>query len=515
MIAVDGVEQTGLVETLNGVGLSNNDDDELIEQSIDPSLMCLLAEGQNSAVEFDFGDSYNLASILLWNYNDKFNLEHGIKSADISIWNEQDGWKKIYDDHQFDQAEGTDDYDEPVLITLNTTTQAQKVRLDNLVSFSGTEKVGLSAIQFFEELGPAAVKPAPAHGETIGAGNSVALKWTAGLGAQVHHVYAGTDEGNLELLGKTSSSSAVLENLQPDTAYYWRIDETASDGAITAGQLWKFTVAEAKMLGWWKFDELEGDAVVDSSGNELNSKVCGQPVLTDGKYGSSLKLDGTDDYAEAQISSLNTNTITITAWIRREGTQQVWSGIAVWNDRENSRWYGICLGDNNDLRYCWQDMPQTWDWNSGFVVPDDQWVFVALTVEPKQAALYMYDGSMHSAVNNLDHPKEVFNEVVNMGLTFSYSLQKDMLFKGSIDDVRIYDFSMSKSQIEQLVRDPSGQLPRTIGKLSLKETAEPEPKIPQEPAETKQAKRSNNLLPVFVIVAVVVVIIVILGLGKK
>ena len=468
--------------------------------------MWLLAEDkQDCAVEFDFGDSFNLASILLWNYNDKAHLEQGIKSADISVWNEQDGWKKIYNDYQFDEAEGTDDYDEPVLIVLNNTTKARKVRLDNLVSLSGTEQVGLSAIRFFEELGPAAVKPAPAAGEVIGAMDSVVLKWTAGLGSEVHQVYVGTEKANLEMLGKTKSSRICLENLQPDTTYYWRIDETASDGGVTTGPLWNFTVEDARILGWWKLDEMKGDAVVDSTGNAVNSKIHGEPILSDGKYGNSLKLDGIDDYVEAGSLNLNSDTITITAWIRRDGPQQLWAGAVMWNDEPNMKWWGICFGNNNNLRYCWDNMG-TWTWNPELIVPDNQWVFVALAVEPTNATIFMYDGSIHSAVHTLDHPRAAFNKVLVLGRIFD---ETKAFFKGSIDDVRIYNYSLSQSQIEHVVKGTIGELPRTIGKLQLKEMPEPELK------EGKQIERGNNLLPVLVIAAVVIVIAVVLGFGKK
>jgi hypothetical protein len=474
--------------------------------------MCLLSEGKNCVVEFDFGDSFGLASILFWNYNDKIHLEHGIKSADISIWNDQDGWKKIYDDYKFDEAEGSDDYDEPALIAFNNTTKAQKVRLDNLVSFSGAEQVGLSAIRFFEELGPAAVKPVPANGEVIGAMNSVDLKWTAGSGAEVHQVYVGTDEASLELLGKVKSSRACLENLQPDTTYYWRIDEAASDGAVTTGSVWNFNVEEAKIVGWWKLDELKDDAVVDSTGNTVNSKIYGEPILSEGKYGNCLQLDGIDDYVEAGTLNPNSNTITISAWVRRDGAQQDEAGIVMWNDEPNMKWWGLCFGEANELRYCWDDIPEAWQWDSELIVPDNQWVFVALTIEPTKATIFKYDSSIHSAVLPLDHPRAAFNKVLNIGRTL---YGKDILFKGSIDDVRVYNYSLDQSQIEQVAKGSIGELPRTIGKLQLKETIKPQLQEGKEPAEEKQVKRSNNLLPVLVIVAVVTVIVVILGLGKK
>jgi len=109
-------------------------------------------------LEFDFGQPQKLSTICIWNYNDTWHTNQGVQKMNISVWTPETGWQKIREDQQIDQAEGGDDYDEPILIKLDATT-VQKVRFDALTNFGDSDYVGLSEVQFFGPAGPTAVSP--------------------------------------------------------------------------------------------------------------------------------------------------------------------------------------------------------------------------------------------------------------------------------------------------------------------------------------------------------------------
>ena len=46
---------------------------------------------------------------------------------------------------------------------------------------------------------------------------------------------------------------------------------------------------------------------------------------------------------------------------------------------------GQPCGNADELRYHWND--GYWDWDSGLVLPDAEWVFVALVLEPTRATM--------------------------------------------------------------------------------------------------------------------------------
>ncbi len=140
------------VNLINGSGLRDVDFDDLNEHRANPSYMWRSAKGDmKDWLEFDFAAPQKLSAICVWNYNDTWHTNQGVRKMSISVWTQETGWQKIRAEQPVDQAEGGDSYDEPTIIKLDATT-VQKVRFDALTNFGDPDYVGLSEVQFF---GPA------------------------------------------------------------------------------------------------------------------------------------------------------------------------------------------------------------------------------------------------------------------------------------------------------------------------------------------------------------------------
>ncbi|MHC4676829.1 MAG: LamG-like jellyroll fold domain-containing protein, partial [Planctomycetota bacterium] len=175
------------------------------------------------------------------------------------------------------------------------------------------------------------------------------------------------------------------------------------------------------------------------------------PIWTMDAYdGNALEFDGVDDYVEIPPLNLNTNTMTISAWIKRDGIQAAtYTGIVTSRDSNSiaglSFGKGVDLDDiNHELAYNWNDDPNGWDWHSGLIIPNNEWVFVALVVEPAKATLYFNDGTLFSATNPISHDIEEFDGATLIGGDMHL---ENRYFKGTIDDVRIYNRALSVGEI--------------------------------------------------------------------
>jgi len=93
-----------------------------------------------------------------------------------------------------------------------------------------------------------ASNPTPADAAT-GVDPSVKLTWLPGDRAVLHNVYFGTVEtlvaqGAADAFkGKQVAPAYDPGILQLGTTYYWRIDEVAVDGMVSAGAVWRFTTS--------------------------------------------------------------------------------------------------------------------------------------------------------------------------------------------------------------------------------------------------------------------------------
>jgi hypothetical protein len=98
-------------------------------------------------------------------------------------------------------------------------------------------------------------KPSPANGSTLDVVRAATLSWAQGDKASQHAVYLGTAR-NAVVNADASDTTGVYRGLQsatsyspPDIAwaggpYYWRVDEHNTDGTITKGTIWSFSVAD-------------------------------------------------------------------------------------------------------------------------------------------------------------------------------------------------------------------------------------------------------------------------------
>lgn len=199
------------------------------------------------------------------------------------------------------------------------------------------------------------------------------------------------------------------------------------------------------LRGWWKLDESSGSVADDTTGRPQDGTLVNSPAWTTGINGGGLSLNGTSQSVSIPNLNQNTNTVTISAWVKRNGSQSQWAGIVF--DRGTAV-SGLNFGTANELRYHWNDSSGSYNFNSGLTVPDNTWTFCAVVVEAAKATIYMQavGGSMQSAVNTLSHPAVAFGSNLYLG----QDNQGGRFFNGSLDQVLIHNRALSATEIGQL-----------------------------------------------------------------
>jgi hypothetical protein len=494
-------------------GLAQRDRDRLLEHDTSASSMMITECSQIAdGIVFTLPNKQPVETILVWNYNRPSYTDQGVAKMDVSVWTETDGWKSIQKGVQLAEGEGTDDYDDPTVLTFKPV-HAEKIRFDNITSIDPTSRqVGLSAVRFYGPRGPAACNPEPKDGRQVSWCELMSLAWMPGRGAIAHDVYMGDSAETLQLLGRVKGTSSVqVSGLSAGKFYAWRIDEVAENGTVEAGTAWSFTT-KGSMVAHWPLDGTTEDIVGHCSG-----VIAGEPTWEDGVRGKALKLNGRGDAVEIEPLNLNTEAITMCAWIKPD--QQIAQNPGIVFCRSDNTVAGInLLGDR--LRYHWSDDSRTSGWDSGLQVPlERNWTFVALTVQPDQGVLFAgyKDSDLLSAINYLSHGPEEFDGTFYLGRDPS----QDRYFTGLIDDVQVFDFALSTEQIQQIRDGQTLDLTGTddialVGAelvpegQSLKDVAA-EAKA-QEPDESET---KSNLPVVLVIVGIVLVIAVASAVRKK
>ena len=295
-----------------------------------------------------------------------------------------------------------------------------------------------------------AIKPQPVDGLTGTQIEDMELSWMPGANAAGHKVYMGTGPDALELLAEVNdSTSAVAPALERGATYYWRVDEVQSDGSIVTGDVWNFS--PGGLVGFWKLDEGSASTAADSSGNNLHGTIAGNPVWIDGPAGYALQFDGDGDYVDlGNDSSLNmTAQITVAAWIKVDTFDCEWQAVITKGD---GSWRLQRYGTRGSIEFAC----------TGAFVPgalvgslfgtvsvnDGRWHHITGTYDGSRICLYV-DGK-------LDISSEAAGsiEVNDYNLFVGANAEKpDRNFKGSIDDVRIYNYALSAEEVQAISAD--------------------------------------------------------------
>jgi len=413
--------------------------------------MWLSEQGRTKGwVEFDLGGVYELGLIFVWNYNERDWTKRGIKRADISVWTVEAGWQKVFDDFEFAEAEGSFDYDEPTMVSFDGV-KAQRVRFDDLISFGDEEYVGLSEVRFYRRRGPEATMPYPANGADICVPLEAKLSWIPGEGVKAHKVYFGRSPDNLRYLDQVEEPNCVdLPKLLEREWYFWRVDVVKSDGTGVKGDLWTFSTG--RMIGWWKFDEINGETVADSSGNDLNGKLVGDArIISDPDRSNVLSLDGNGDYVDCGDDLIFdiTGEITISAWIKVNVFNRNWQAIVTKGD---SAWRLSRKASTDFLAFRCTGIRSSSELGrqngvDGTVdVNDGEWHHVTGVYDGNESYLYM-DGT-------LDNSEQAsgFIETNDFALMIGQNVEQPpgRCWNGLIDDVRIYSYALSEAEVKEV-----------------------------------------------------------------
>ncbi|MGE5297107.1 MAG: LamG-like jellyroll fold domain-containing protein [Solirubrobacterales bacterium] len=459
---------------INRSGLLNRDGDNFDEHGVDPAHMWRSAKGGTSSwLEFDLGEVQSLGGVSIFNYNDSWHTDQGVRKADISIWTQETGWKKIHDDLTIDQAEGTDDYDEPTFIELDGV-KARKIRLDDLAGFGDAHCVGLSEVQFFTTLGPQAVRPSPTDGaETLNLTHLV-LTWTPGAGATAHDLYFGADPQNLQLLGRISGGEAKLSRVADQTKYYWRVDEVQADGSVVRGTAWSFTANG--LLAWWKLDESEGQTVADSSPYGNGGVFVGNPKWqpTGGRIGGALEFDGAGSYVQIdnEMAFDMVDEVTVAAWVKVRVFDKTWQTIIAKGD---NAWRLAREWNANSVQFTAGGVAEGRIVRGAVNINDGQWHHIVGVGDANAVSLYV-DGVL-DRVSRTPGRMTPDDEPVLIGEN-SAGPARGRFWNGWIDDVRVFRYALDANEVKALysgteptVRGTGVPMPHLLQATRIERTA--------------------------------------------
>ncbi|MBC8472995.1 MAG: LamG domain-containing protein [Planctomycetes bacterium] len=209
----------------------------------------------------------------------------------------------------------------------------------------------------------------------------------------------------------------------------------------------------AGLVGHWKLDEGSGTITYDSSGNENNGTLNG-PIWrpSDGQIGGALEFDGIDDYVEVPDNKSFdiTNEITVTAWINPVDVAE-WRTI-ISKYAHTPAWrkdlYWLLHSGNIGVSLAGPSGIGGDDWIPNVPIESGIWAHVALSYDG--AAMKMYKNGINVATNSISGDLLLGDSASNESFYIGQNTEWGEFFDGLLDDVRIYDRTLTPDQVKDL-----------------------------------------------------------------
>ncbi len=198
---------------------------------------------------------------------------------------------------------------------------------------------------------------------------------------------------------------------------------------------------ETGLVGSWHFNEANATApAYDSSGQGNTGTLWGRANrTTDGKFGNAMKFDGTDDYVEVSNSGpiSPTEAITVEYWVY----PQLFTGSKYQEAVRKSSDYLTGIDPSNRLFFTVNNFAGG---QAVYTVPAlYQWYHVVGTYDRVNQKLY---------VNGILRDSSAYTAAIQQSVTtlrVGTNPDNTENFNGTIDEVRIYNRTLSASEIQQ------------------------------------------------------------------
>ncbi len=255
--------------------------------------------------------------------------------------------------------------------------------------------------------------------------------------------------------------------------------------ARTSAQI-AFDYNRGAPVGWWKFDECQGTTAYDfapnanggyngnngtinigATGTYTSAGSCGSGTSTEawnggtnGKFGGSLALDGTDDNATIPNSTLHnvgTGDFTLVAWIKGNSMANSDVIFAKTDGGACSSAYGFHFAVFDSLyptlHFCSTTGSHAKIQGTQSLA-NGQWYHLVISVDRDNSSntkVYVNGSPVATTVANLDsHTGSITNTV---DLAIGSESDGGFYWDGQIDDVRIYNYALSPTQVKEIMNN--------------------------------------------------------------
>lgn len=221
------------------------------------------------------------------------------------------------------------------------------------------------------------------------------------------------------------------------------------------------------LVGYWSFDEATGTKVTDFSGHNINGSLCsGSCQWVSGKFGSAMYFPNTGPNSIAIGSTTDfqfgTNSFSVSFWAKIDPSST--NALPVSNASSGYSTIGFRFFINDSMYFYVGDGVNYVEDGVNIVAYKGQWTHFVGTWDVTDKKGRLYINGVLSKTTNANLNVGAVNSIRN--LRFGGTSDYGYVYKGSLDDVRIYNRALSATEVIKLYKSSSAK-PKTPNNFGL------------------------------------------------
>lgn len=282
---------------------------------------------------------------------------------------------------------------------------------------------------------------------------SVALSWKpsdAGdvAGYMVLRKKKGADDSQWDVIGRMVADPLFIDNdCQPSTDYVYKVKaiDRSRNLSVASAVAEGRTAEDKALIARYTFEEHTADqtantfdAVVPSS-TSYNS-------LAKREGNASIKFDGTSSYLRLPAAVTHHRQLTVAMWVSSLNVTSAWTRIFDFGNGTDQYMF-LTPSNGSEMRFVMKNRGEEQILRASSLIAG--WHHVAVTIGDDAVCLYV-DGVEAARSTSMTLRPSDLNTVVNYVGRSQFAA--DPLFKGYVDDLRIYNYPLSASDIESIYK---------------------------------------------------------------
>ncbi len=197
--------------------------------------------------------------------------------------------------------------------------------------------------------------------------------------------------------------------------------------------------ASGELVGWWPFDETEGNIARDFSGKGNDGTIVGTPIWVPGKIGGAFEFNGSTYINCGRDPSLNIrNQITIAFWFKVQAFVNTWEAFLAKGDGAYRASRGDGTGNGTHMGISGGNY-----FNAPTIITDNQWHHYCATYDGSTAIIY---------IDGREDARQSYTGQIGDSSSYDLLIGENQqatgrLLHGLLDDIQIYDNALTPLEI--------------------------------------------------------------------